>query len=142
MTRFRMTCAVTIAVLAGLAVHMTAGAPQSQEKTSVPKVRVGTFDSRALAMAYYSSEAFNRQMDKMRAELNDGPFEARRASEFVDGMLLSQSSAQGHTHVYRKSARSNGTGFNPQQPDAVHSAELLELSSAVETYSNWRQLLG
>ena len=44
MTRSRMTCAVTIAVLAGLAVHMTAGAPQSQEKTSVPKVRVGTFD--------------------------------------------------------------------------------------------------
>ena len=38
MSRSRMTCAMTIAVLAGLAVHMTAGAPQSQEKTSVPKV--------------------------------------------------------------------------------------------------------
>ena len=65
MTRFRMICAVTIAVLA---VHMTAGAPQSQEKTSVPKVRVGTFDSRALAMAYFGSEAFNRQLNDLRAE--------------------------------------------------------------------------
>ncbi len=68
MTRSRMTCAVTIAVLAGLAVHMTAGAPQSQEKTSVPKVRVGTFDSRALAMAFFGSEAFNRQLNDLRAE--------------------------------------------------------------------------
>ena len=42
--------------------------PQSQEKTSVPKVRVGTFDSRALAMAYFGSEAFNRQLNDLRAE--------------------------------------------------------------------------
>ncbi len=68
MTRSRMTCAVIIAVLAGLAVHMTAGAPQSQETTSVPKVRVGTFDSRALAMAYFGSEAFHRQLNDLRAE--------------------------------------------------------------------------
>ena len=61
MTRFRMTCAVIIVVLAGLVAYATVGAQQSQEDTSGSKVRVGTFDSRALAMAYYRSEAFNRQ---------------------------------------------------------------------------------
>ena len=68
MTRFRMTCAVITVGLAGLAAHTTVGAQQSQEKTSGSKVRVGTFDSRALAMAYYRSEAFNRQMNDLRAE--------------------------------------------------------------------------
>ena len=71
MTRFRMTCAVILAVLAGLAVHPTAGAQQLQEKTSESKVRVGTFDSRALAMAYYRSEAFIRQVNDLRAELEE-----------------------------------------------------------------------
>ncbi len=68
MTRFRMTCAVIAVVLAGLAVYTTVGAQQSEGKTSGSKVRVGTFDSRALAMAYYRSEAFKRQMNGLRAE--------------------------------------------------------------------------
>ena len=68
MTRFRMTCAVAIAVLAGLAAHTRASDQQSQEKGSGSKVRVGTFDSRAVAMAYFGSEAFKRQLNDMRAE--------------------------------------------------------------------------
>ena len=68
MTRFRVTCAMTIAVLTGLAVHTTAAEPQSRETVSEPRVRVGTFDSRALAMAYFGSEAFHRQLSDMRAE--------------------------------------------------------------------------
>ncbi len=67
MTRFRMTCAA-ITVLAGLAVYTTVGAQQPQENTSGSKLRVGTFDSRALVMAYYSSEAFNRDNERLKAE--------------------------------------------------------------------------
>jgi len=48
MTRFRMTCAAITVVVAGLAMFTTVGAQQLQEKASVSKVRVGTFDSRAL----------------------------------------------------------------------------------------------
>ena len=68
MTRFGMTCAVITGVLAGLAVYTTVGAQQSQEKTSGSKVRVGTFDSRAVAMAYFGSEPFKRQLNDLRAE--------------------------------------------------------------------------
>ena len=67
MTRFRMAFAVITVVLAGLAMPTTAGAQESQKETSGAKVRVGTFDSRALAMAYYRSEGFVRQMQDMRA---------------------------------------------------------------------------
>jgi hypothetical protein len=67
MIRFRMMFAL-IFVLAGLAVYTTVGAQQSQEKTSGSKVRVGTFDSRALAIAYYRSEAFRGHTDGLRAE--------------------------------------------------------------------------
>ena len=68
MTKFRMTCVVIVVVLAGLAMYTTVGAQQSQEKISGSKVRVGTFDSRALAMAYYRSEAFLRQINDLRAK--------------------------------------------------------------------------
>ncbi len=42
-----------------------------REATQTPgsTVRVGTFDSRALAMAYYRSEAFNRQLKELKTEL-------------------------------------------------------------------------
>jgi len=62
-----MTCAA-ITVLAGLAAYTTVGAQQPQENTSGSKLRVGTFDSRALVMAYYSSEAFNRDNERLKAE--------------------------------------------------------------------------
>jgi hypothetical protein len=55
-----MTCAVVTVVLAGPGAWTTVGAQQSQEETTGSKVRVGTFDSRALALAYYRSEAFKR----------------------------------------------------------------------------------
>ena len=68
MTGLRMTSAVIIVVLAGLAANTIVEARQSQKKTSGSKVRVGTFDSRALAMAYFATEAFNRQLSGLRAE--------------------------------------------------------------------------
>ena len=68
MARFRMTCAVITAVLAGLAVYTTVGAEQPEEKTSGVKVRVGTFDSRAVAIAHVRSEAFDRHLKGLRAE--------------------------------------------------------------------------
>ena len=68
MKRFRMTCAVIIAVFCGLAMFTTVFAQQSQEKAFGSKVRVGTFDSRALAMAYYRSDAFRRHMVGLGAE--------------------------------------------------------------------------
>ena len=68
MTKFRMSYAVIVVVLAGLAIYTTVGAQQSQEKISGSKVRVGTFDSRALAMAYYRSEAFLNQIHDLRAK--------------------------------------------------------------------------
>ena len=63
----RRTCAALIALLAALAVA-AASAQQSQEKTGGSKVRVGTFDSRALAVVYYRSETFRRHMDGLRAQ--------------------------------------------------------------------------
>ena len=68
MTRVGTIGAVVLVVLAGLAAHTTVGAEQSQEKSAGSKVRVGTFDSRALAMVYYRSAAFRRHMDGLRAE--------------------------------------------------------------------------
>jgi hypothetical protein len=68
MTRFRMTYAVITVVLAGLAMHTTVGAQQSQEKTSGSMVRVGTFDSRALAQAYYRSDMFLSHINDLQAE--------------------------------------------------------------------------
>ena len=63
-----VTYAAAMFLIAGLAMSTTVGAQQSQEKASGSKVRVGIFDSRAVAMAYYRSEAFGRQMNDMRAE--------------------------------------------------------------------------
>ena len=68
MTGVRMTSAVITVVLAGLAAHTTVEARRSQEKTSGSKVRVGTFDSRAVAMAYFATDAFKRQLSGLRAE--------------------------------------------------------------------------
>ena len=56
-------------VLAGVGVYATVEAQQSQEKTSVSKVRVGTFDSRALAFSYFGSEEFNHKLNDLRSEL-------------------------------------------------------------------------
>jgi len=63
-----MTFAVITTVLAGLAVHTTVGAQQPEHKTSGAKLRVGTFDSRAVAIAHVRSEAFDRHLKAIRAE--------------------------------------------------------------------------
>lgn len=68
MSRFKMVWVVIPVVVAGLAVYTTVRAQPSQEKTSGSKVRVGTFDSRALAMAYYRSETFRHRTDGLMAE--------------------------------------------------------------------------
>jgi len=68
MTRLRMTVAATTVLLAGLVMYTAVGAQQPQEETSGSKVYVGTFDSRALAMAYYRSEPFSRRIKEIRAE--------------------------------------------------------------------------
>ncbi len=77
----RMTLAaltVGLAVQAFLPWCQASGAkkrvpPEQQERlkaaqTSGATVRVGTFDSRALALAYYRSEPFNAQIQKLKAE--------------------------------------------------------------------------
>lgn len=64
----RSITVLALAALLVLAMYTTVEAEQSQEKTSGSNVHVGTFDSRALAIAYYRSEAFRRQIDEMRAE--------------------------------------------------------------------------
>ncbi len=68
MTGFRMTSAVITVLLAGLAAHTAVEARQSQKTTAGSKVRVGTFDSRAVAMAYFATKAFNGQLNGLRAE--------------------------------------------------------------------------
>ncbi|MDD5644445.1 MAG: hypothetical protein PHO00_03230 [bacterium] len=68
MKMFGKTCVVFTVVLAGLVFCTAVGAQQSQEKASGSKIYVGIFDSRALAMAYYRSEPFNRKINEMKAE--------------------------------------------------------------------------
>jgi hypothetical protein len=67
MTRFRIIFAF-IFVLAGLAVYTTVGAGQPEKKASAAKVRVGTFDSRAVAIAYARSEPYVRYINGLKAE--------------------------------------------------------------------------
>jgi len=68
MMKFGMTCVVIVVAIAGLVVYATIGALPSQGKFSGSKVVVGIFDSRAVAMAYFGSEGFNRQLKELRAE--------------------------------------------------------------------------
>ncbi|MBN1854068.1 MAG: hypothetical protein JW829_15175 [Pirellulales bacterium] len=68
MKKFRIPCIVITIMLAGLVVYTTVAAQQSKEKTSGAKVHVAIFDSRALAIAYYRSEPFKRQINEMKAE--------------------------------------------------------------------------
>jgi hypothetical protein len=68
--------------------YTTVGAQQSQEKIPTSKVRVGTYDSRALAIAYYSSKPFKRQIKEMRTEYENakGAGDEKRLRELeIDG---------------------------------------------------------
>ena len=68
MSRDKATSAVTTAVLIGLVMCTITGAQHLEEGDSGSRVHIGIFDSRAVAMAYYRSEAFNLQMKERRAE--------------------------------------------------------------------------
>lgn len=69
MTTCRMILGVI--VLAGLAACVTVGtvrAEETEEQTFQAEVRVGTFDSRAVAIAYARSEDFGRHIKELKAE--------------------------------------------------------------------------
>ena len=105
MTRPRMTCPVLAVVLAGLPVLTAPGAQPSEQTTSGSKVRVGTFDSRCLAMGYYGSEMFKSHMRRVNAEYEKAKaagdqkrveeMEARSASGIWPDMGWPQNPAQG-----------------------------------------------
>ena len=55
------------AVLFGVAVLPATEAQQAQEKAPAAKVRVGTFDSRAIALVYYRSDATDPHSEELKA---------------------------------------------------------------------------
>ncbi|MFC1651096.1 hypothetical protein ACFL2X_05955 [Candidatus Latescibacterota bacterium] len=55
--------AAVMVLIAGLAMNLTAGAQQSQEKTSGSHVRVGIFDSRVIALVYWQGEGMEKTKD-------------------------------------------------------------------------------
>lgn len=59
---------VLVFVLAGLAVYMTVGAVQPGEEDFGSKILVGTFDSRAVAIAYYRTETHANYINDLKAE--------------------------------------------------------------------------
>ncbi len=68
MTRFQKFATVLVAGFGLLMLQSIAAAQSSDEKGPDQGMRVGTFDSRALALAYYRSKEFNTQMAAMHAE--------------------------------------------------------------------------
>ena len=67
MIRFRVMFALAF-VLAGLTGYTTVGAEQTEEEASGSKVLVGTFDSRAVAIAYYNTETHASYIKGLKAE--------------------------------------------------------------------------
>lgn len=57
-----------LVVLVGLAAAHTVDDQQPQKENVGPTPGVGTFDSRALAIAYYRSAAFRLHTDELRVE--------------------------------------------------------------------------
>lgn len=64
MKLYRMTCVTITVVLIGMAVLPTT---EAQKKTPAEKVRIGTFDSRAIALAYYRSDATDPHSEELTA---------------------------------------------------------------------------
>ena len=105
MTGSRMKCAVFAVLLSGVPVCMTLGAQPSNQTVSGSNVRVGTFDSRCLAMGYYRSEMFKSRMRLQKAEYEKAKaaghtkrveeMEARSASGIWPDMGWPQNPAQG-----------------------------------------------
>ena len=67
MLRFRMMF-ILIIVFTTLMVFTLVGAEQPEEKISGSMLRIGTFDSRAIAIAYYNSEAHSDYIKNLKAE--------------------------------------------------------------------------
>lgn len=59
---------ILILLISGLAMYSTVGAQQAKEQASISKLRVGTFDSRAVAIAYARSEKFVNYVQGLKAE--------------------------------------------------------------------------
>jgi hypothetical protein len=83
MTGLRTICCAIAFVFAGMAACSTAAAQASQEKSAGLKMRVGTFDSRAVAIAYARSEAFGRVVQSAKEEYEKAKSEGneKRAKE-------------------------------------------------------------
>ncbi len=63
-----MILLAVLAAVGSLAILSRAGAEGPGEKAEKPKLRVGTFDSRAVAVAYAASEQHNRQIKRLMDE--------------------------------------------------------------------------
>lgn len=58
-------------VLIGCMISMLAGSARTEEasgKSTAAKVRIGTYDSRSIAIAFTGSEAFNKWMGNLKSE--------------------------------------------------------------------------
>ena len=77
-----------ICFLAGWALHTSAGIAQNEEKSSASNVRVGTFDSRAVALVFGRSEINMGVVKKLKAEYN-------KAEEAGDEDLMKELEAKG-----------------------------------------------
>jgi len=72
-----MRCVKNVLVLVGVVTAVSLAASSSTAQAPGPsaprgtKVRVGTFDSRALAIAYYRSPAFEKEIGELRTKLKE-----------------------------------------------------------------------
>jgi len=66
--RLVATCVGSVCLIAGLRVSDAAGAEQSAKDKDAAQLRVGTFDSRALAVAYARSRLFANRLKSLRAD--------------------------------------------------------------------------
>lgn len=96
MKAFRMICAVIAVVIIGMAVCATGKAEQPEEKSSQSRVRIGTFDSRAVALVYYNSESFRRYIRGLKAETKKA--EAAGDRERVEELRIEGESSQEMAH--------------------------------------------
>ena len=96
MRRLRMLFFL-IYVVAGLALYTTVWAQQQEGKISGSTVRVGTFDSRALALAYYRSAEVMQSHQDQKAGLS-GVVAAGGAADAVGQAGYDQPEDGGHHH--------------------------------------------
>ncbi|MCK5793107.1 MAG: hypothetical protein KAH12_00255 [Anaerolineales bacterium] len=96
MKAFRMTCAVIAVVIIAMAVYAIGKAEQPEEKSSRSRVRVGTFDSRSVALVYYNSETFRSYIKGLKAETKKA--EADGDEERVEKLRAEGEALQELTH--------------------------------------------